>query len=283
MNPRPLAGRTALVTGGSRGLGRAFAVRLAALGAHVAVSDIDLDNGDEFEMDRIRAGGVSVVDEIGRHGVESMAAEYDAADFGAQADFVARILERWGRLDVLVANAGGSIGLPGITMGPSMFASQLDPVELDLVLRRNLTTAVAACVAVSPAMKEQRSGSIVTIGSVNGIEALQSGASAHYGSAKAAVIMYTRYLAQELGPFGVRANCLAPAVTKTGRTTSVLGNQDSDQFGAHATALEQRNALRRVGEIEDCVDAMQFLCTDQSAFYTGHVMPVDGGELRSMV
>lgn len=280
---RPLAGRTALVTGGNRGLGRGFALRLASLGARVAVSDITLSNHDEFAMDREQSIGTSVLDAIAEHEVDSMVAEYDAADFEAQADFVSQIRRRWGRLDILVANAGGSVGLPGIEMGPSMFASQLDPAELDLVLRRNLVSTVAACVAVAPGMKEQQAGSIVTIGSVNGIEALQSGASAHYGTAKAGVIMYTRYLAQELGPFGVRANCLAPGVTRTGRMMSVFADQDSDQFGQQATELEQRNAMRRVGEIEDCADALEFLCTDRSSFYTGHVLPVDGGELRSQV
>ena len=280
---RPLTGRTALVTGGNRGLGRGFALRLASLGAHVAVSDIDLTNHGEFAMDREQSTGTSVLEAIGEHDVESLAGEYDAADFEAQADFVAQIHHQWGRLDILVANAGGSVGLPGIEMGRSMFASQLDAAELDLVLRRNLVSTVAACVAVAEGMKEQRTGSIVTIGSVNGIEALQSGASAHYGTAKAAVIMYTRYLAQELGPFGVRANCLAPGVTRTGRMLSVFADQGSDQFGEQATALEQRNALRRVGEIDDCANALEFLCTDRSAFYTGHVLAVDGGELRGQL
>ena len=164
-----------------------------------------------------------------------------------------------------------------------MFASRLDPDELDLILRRNLVSAVATCVAVSPLMREQRSGAIVTVGSVNGIEALKSGASAHYGAAKAAVIRYTRYLAQELGPFNVRANCPAPAMTRTGRMFSVMGNQDSAQFGEGATQPEQRNALGRVAEIDDCIDALEFLCIDASKFYTGHVLPVDGGELRSQL
>ena len=132
-------------------------------------------------------------------------------------------MSRWGRIDVVVCNAGGSVGLPGVAIGPTIFASTLDPRELDLIIRRNLIATVATCVAVAPAMKAQRSGSIVTLGSVNGIEALRSGASAHYGAAKAAVIMYTRYLAQELGPFGVRANCLLPGVTVTGRMQSNFG------------------------------------------------------------
>jgi 3-oxoacyl-[acyl-carrier protein] reductase len=280
---RPLVGKAALVTGGGRGLGRGFAVRLAALGANVAVSDINLAGDAEFELDRTSGAGRSVTEELEQHGIEAFAVEHDAADFTAQAGLVAEIRRRWGRLHIVVCNAGGSVGLPGVEMGPSMFASRLDPQELDLVLRRNLVSAVATCVAVADVMKEQRSGAIVTIGSVNGIEALRSGASAHYGAAKAAVIMYTRYLAQELGPFNVRVNCLAPAMTRTGRMLALMGDQASAQFGKEATQLEERNALGRVAEIDDCVDAMEFLCTDASRFYTGHVLPVDGGELRSQL
>ncbi|EFC86766.1 SDR family NAD(P)-dependent oxidoreductase [Parafrankia sp. EUN1f] len=280
---RPLAGKAALVTGGNRGLGRGFAIRLAALGANVAVSDVDLHNDGEFEFDKAASAGRPVTQELEQHGVEAMATQQDAADFAAQAALVEQVRERWGRLDVVVCNAGGSVGLPGISMGPSMFASQLDPEEFDLILRRNLVSTVATCVAVAPVMKRQGAGVIVTLGSVNGIEALKSGASAHYGAAKAAVIMYTRYLAQELGPFGVRVNCLAPGVTRTGRMLSVFGESDSARFGEQATQLEERNALRRIGEVDDCIDAMEFLCTDASRFFTGHVLPVDGGELRSQV
>jgi 3-oxoacyl-[acyl-carrier protein] reductase len=120
----------------------------------------------------------------------------------------------------------------------------------------------------------------VTLGSVNGIEALRSGASAHYGAAKAAVIMYTRYLAQELGPLGIRANCLLPGVTVTGRMQSIFASADSDVFGRQATELDERTAMRRVMQIDDCTTALEFLVTDASRFFTGHVLPVDGGELR---
>lgn len=282
-NAPPLAGKVAWVTGGNRGLGRGFATRLASLGANVVVSDVDLHNDAQFDLDVEAADGRSVVSELEAYGVEALAVQQDAADFDAQAELVANIRERWGTLDVVVCNAGGSVGLPGVAMGASMFASQLDPGELDLVLRRNLIATVATCVAAAPMMKGQRSGVIVTLGSVNGIEALGSGASAHYGAAKAAVIMYTRYLAQELGPFGVRANCLAPGVTRTGRMLSVFSASESEQFGDEAVRFEERNALGRIGEIDDCVDAMEFLCTDASRFFTGHVLPIDGGELRSQV
>lgn len=275
-----MQGRAALVTGGNRGLGRAFAVRLATLGAKVAVCDIDLSNHLEFELDRSRTRSLSAVDELSSLGVDAFAVEQDVADFDAQREAAAEMMRRWGRIDIAVCNAGGSVGLPGVAAGPTMFASTLDPREFDLIIRRNLIATVATCVAVAPAMKSQGSGSIVTLGSVNGIEALRSGASAHYGTAKAAVVMYTRYLAQELGPFGVRANCLLPGVTVTGRAQSVFDTAESEQFGRQAIELEERTALRRVMQIDDCCDALEFLTTDASRFFTGHVLPVDGGELR---
>jgi 3-oxoacyl-[acyl-carrier protein] reductase len=280
MSARPLAGKAALVTGGNRGLGRAFAVRLAQLGANVAVCDVDLTNHLEFERDRVRTQSMAAVDELATLGVDAFAVEGDAADFDGQREIAETMLQRWGRIDVAVCNAGGSVGLPGIAMGTTMFASTLDPKELELIVRRNLFATVSTCVAVAPTMKSQGSGSIVTLGSVNGIEALKSGASAHYGAAKAAVVAYTRYLAQELGPFGVRANCLLPGVTATGRAMSVMMAPASDQFGKQAVELEERNALRRVMQIDDCVAALDFLATDSSGFFTGHVLPVDGGELR---
>ena len=268
------------MTGGNRGLGRAFAVRLANLGANVAICDVDLSNHLEFELDRTQSRSISAVDELLSLGVDAFAAQQDAADFNAQSAIADAMVERWGRIDVVVCNAGGSVGLPGIAMGPTMFASTLDPRELDLIIRRNLTATVATCVAVAPTMKSQRSGSIVTLGSVNGVEALRSGASAHYGAAKAAVIMYSRYLAQELGPFGVRVNCLLPGVTITGRALSVFAASESEQFGRQAVELEERNALRRVMQVDDCADALEFLATDASRYFTGHIFPVDGGELR---
>ena len=157
---RPLAGKTALVTGGNRGLGRAFAIRLAQLGANVAICDVDLSNHLEFEADREQTGAMSAVDQMSSLGVDSFAVERDAADFDAQREIAEAMLQRWGRIDVVVCNAGGSVGLPGISMGPTMFASMLDPTELDLIMRRNLTSTVGTCVAVSPAMKSQRSVSL---------------------------------------------------------------------------------------------------------------------------
>jgi 3-oxoacyl-[acyl-carrier protein] reductase len=275
-----LEGRAALVTGGNRGLGRAFALRLAQLGANVAICDADLKGHLEFELDRTGTGGVPAHEELHALGVDSFAVEQDAADFDAQRALAKAMTDRWGRIDITVCNAGGSVGLPGVGMGPSVFASMIDRAELELIFRRNVVATVATCVAVAPVMKAQRSGSIVTIGSVNGLEALPNGSSAHYGAAKAAVIMYTRYLAQELGPYGIRANCIAPGTTVTGRMQATFDSAESSQFGKFATSLEDRNPMHRIGNVRDCADALEFLCSDKSGFFSGHVLAVDGGEVR---
>jgi NAD(P)-dependent dehydrogenase (short-subunit alcohol dehydrogenase family) len=125
---------------------------------------------------------------------------------------VAQVVQEWGRVDVLVANAGGGRGRPVDTK-----ASTLDPMLLQLVTEMNLFGTVYSCNAVAPIMKQQRSGKIITVSSVAGTGPSIDGGYAHYGAAKAAIAHYTRYLAQDLGPFGITANCIAPGVIATGR------------------------------------------------------------------
>src|SRR5204863_4566488 len=120
--------------------------------------------------------------------------EVDVTDHAAVAGMVARVMERWGRVDVLVANAGGGRGRPVDTK-----ASSLDPALLQLVVGMNLFGTVYTVNAVAPTMKEQRSGKIITVSSVAGTAPSADGGSAHYGAAKAALAHYTRYLAQDIG------------------------------------------------------------------------------------
>jgi 3-oxoacyl-[acyl-carrier protein] reductase len=115
-------------------------------------------------------------------------------------------------VDILVANAGGGRGRPIDTK-----ASTLDPALLDLVVRMNLYGTVHCCNAVAPVMRQRRYGKIVTVSSVAGISPSTDGGYAHYGAAKAAIAHYTRYLAQDLGPHGITANCIAPGIIATGR------------------------------------------------------------------
>jgi 3-oxoacyl-[acyl-carrier protein] reductase len=266
-----LDGKVAIVTGAARGLGRAYAKRLAGLGAKVAVTDINLRSYEEFETEARDMTGDSTVAEIAAMGGAAIGIEVDVTDHEAVSAMVARVVQEWSRVDVLVANAGGGRGRPMDTK-----ASILDPALLQLVTAMNLFGTVYAVNAVAPAMKEQRSGKIITVASIAGTAASRDGGYAHYGAAKAAIAHYTRYLAQDLGPFGITANCIAPGVIATGRIMAsvIAGSIQSNQDRSELVAL------RRLGTVEDCAKVVEFLATDLSDYVTGAVIPVDGGLVR---
>ncbi len=266
-----LDGKVAIVTGAARGLGRAYAHRLAGLGAKVAVTDLDLKSYEEFEAERRDMTGDSTVAEIAASGGTALGFELDVADREAVEAMVAQVVKAWGRADILVANAGGGRGRPMDTK-----ASTLDPALLDLVLHMNLYGTIYCCNAVAPIMKQQGHGKIVTVSSVAGISPSTDGGYAHYGAAKAAIAHYTRYLAQDLGPHGITANCIAPGTIATGRImqTVIPGSSRANSDPA------ARVALRRVGTVEDCARVVEFLTTDLSDYVTGTVIPIDGGLLR---
>ena len=140
----------------------------------------------------------------------------------------------------------------------------------------NLYGTVYFVNAVAPHMKEQKSGRIVTVSSTAGLSPSTDGGYAHYGAAKAAIAHYTRYLAQELGPFGITANCIAPGSIATGRIMAVVipGGAGANRDPA------RRIALRRQGTVDDCAKVVEFLCTDLSDYVTGQVIAIDGGMLR---
>jgi 3-oxoacyl-[acyl-carrier protein] reductase len=266
-----LDGKVAIVTGAARGLGRAYARRLAGLGAKVAVADLNLKSFEEFEAEAKAMTAESTVAEIIAGGGSAIGVELDVCDEKAVAAMVQRVVAEWGRVDILVANAGGGRGRPVDTK-----ASTLDPALLHLVTSMNLYGTVYCCNAVAPIMKQQRSGKIVTVSSIAGLSASGDGGYAHYGAAKAAIAHYTRYLAQDLGPYGITANAIAPGIIPTGRVAatvmpgSTYGNRDQSE----------RIALRRLGTVEDCAKVVEFLVTDLSDYVTGLVIPVDGGLLR---
>lgn len=266
-----LDGKVAIVTGAARGLGRAYARRLAGLGAKVAVSDIDLRSYRDFEAEARDMTGETTVAEITAAGGAALGIEMDVRDRDAVEAMVARVVEEWGRVDVLVANAGGGRGRPVDTK-----ASGLDPALLELVVAMNLYGTVYSCNAVAPHMKRQRSGKIVTVSSVAGTAPSADGGYAHYGAAKAAIAHYTRYLAQDLGPHGITVNCIAPGVIATGRImqTVIPGSSQSNRDRAELVAL------RRLGTVEDCAKVVEFLTTDLSDYVTGAVIPIDGGLVR---
>jgi 3-oxoacyl-[acyl-carrier protein] reductase len=266
-----LDGKVAIVTGAARGLGRAYARRLAGLGAKIAVADLNLRSYEEFDAEAKDMTADSTVAEIQAGGGQALGIELDVTDHDSVEALVAEVVAEWGRVDVLVANAGGGRGRPMDTR-----ASGLDPALLQLVVGMNLFGTVYSCNAVAPVMKQQRFGKIVTVSSVAGTAPSADGGYAHYGAAKAAIAHYTRYLAQDLGPFGITANCIAPGVIATGRIMQnvIPGSSQSNRDRSELVAL------RRLGTVEDCARVVEFLATDLSDYVTGAVIPIDGGLVR---
>jgi len=251
-----LAGQVAVITGGARGIGRAFALRLAELGAAVAVFDVDFGHGDTEP---------GIAEEVVAAGGRALERIVDVGDAGAVKSAVADVVAKWGHLDVAVCNAGGGSGDFTRTR-----ASVIEPTEFDVVLRRNLLGTVHTCQAVAAQMTQQGSGRIVTMSSLSARRPRLDGGYAHYASAKAAIVLYTQNLAQELGPFGVTVNCLQPGYIATPRLLPRF-----EENGAEA--MLSRVALRRFGTPEDCAGALEFLVTDLGSYVTGAVIRVDGG------
>ncbi|MGH2356349.1 MAG: SDR family NAD(P)-dependent oxidoreductase [Chloroflexota bacterium] len=263
--PQKLAGKVALVTGSARGLGRAYALRLARLGADVVVNDIDLQANRQYD-EALTPGCETVVDEVRALDRRALGIVADVTDEGQVRRMVERATAELGTIDVLVCNAGGAL-IPGRSL-----ASEVPIADFQRMMDLNLIGTIHACQAVAPVMKRQRSGKIVTVGSQAGLRAQGGGGGTAYSVAKAAIQHYTRKLAAELGPFGITVNCIAPGWILSSR--AVAGGRGSPESRAR---LEQEIALKRLGEPEDCAKVVEFLATDLSDYVTGQIIPVCGG------
>lgn len=280
MGEKKLSGKVALITGAARGLGRGYALRLAGLGADIAIVDRNLKASEVYDFEKKQLTAPTVMDECRALGVRAIGLEVDVTIREATEQVVADIVEKMGRIDIAICNAGG---------GTVKFADELESGEvgpgrtgeegigditttgtpsdcpqdmLMRVLNLNLMTCMYTCMAVAPFMKRQKAGKIVTVSSSAGLNA--TGTYHPYGTAKAAIIHYTRTLAQELGPYNINVNCIAPAIIRTGR----LGDRSH---------LADRIPLRREGTIEDCAKVVEFLVTDLSDYVTGKTIIIDGG------
>lgn len=255
---RKLEGKVAVVTGAARGLGRAIALRLARLGADVGVNDIRLDAATEFN-EALTAG--SVHEECAALGVRSIGLEADMTDPTAVAAMFARVDDELGGLDVLVNVAGGML-----RPIERSIASTMDLEDYDFIMDINLRSTILACREAVPRMKRRGGGAIVSTSSTAAHSA--SPRMVSYGIAKAGVTRYTRSLAAEVGPDGIRVNCIAPSLIATSRAEA--------QFPDRATAAANI-PLRRLGTPEDVAKVVEFLVTDLSDYVTGQCIVVCGG------
>ena len=248
-----LTGKTALVTGASRGIGRAIAVGLARAGADVALSA-----RDEALLGEVQGE----VEAVGRRAVVLPA---DVTDADACARLAADAIAGLGALDVLVNNAGGSS-----YMGPF---TDLRFKGWEKTMRLNVDSIVHLTQAVGRHMLERGSGSVVNVASVAGLKATPTLAA--YGASKAAVISLTKTLAMEWGPSGVRVNALCPGWTKTDLNADLWADEGL------AAARVSTTGLKRWAEAEEMVGPTLFLASDASSFVTGQALAVDGGETAS--
>jgi 3-oxoacyl-[acyl-carrier protein] reductase len=233
-----LEGRTALVTGGSRGIGRAIVAELAAAGADVAFGY--LTGTDE-------AAGLAA-----ETGARALQGDVSSAE-GA-----ARLVEEAGDVDILVNNAG---------LTRDGLLARMSDEDWRAVIDTNLSSVFYTCRAVTRPMMKKRSGAIVNISSIVGVHG--NWGQTNYGASKAGIIGFTKSLARELGSRGVRANVIAPGYVKS-RLTDVLPEEATQ-------AMLANTPLGRLGEPEDVARAVRFLCSDEASFITGEVMLVDGG------
>jgi 3-oxoacyl-[acyl-carrier protein] reductase len=280
MTEMKLAGKVALVTGGARGLGRGYALRLAKLGADIAIIDRNLKGFEVYHFEKKKMTGPSVVEECEAWGVRAMGLEVNLTQRTATEKAIARVFEKMGRLDIAVCNAGGGTvvfadevkakdprakrkGEAGpVDITTTGTAADCPQEMLTRVLDINLMTCMYTCMAVAPYMKRQKSGKIVTVASTAGL--VPNPGYHPYGTAKSAIIFYTRALAQELAPYNINVNCMAPGIIRTGR----LGDR---------SWMADRIPLGREGTIEDCANVVEFLVTDLSDYVTGETIVIDGG------
>ena len=258
-----LSGKVALVTGSARGLGRAYALHLARLGADVVINDIDLAAAKLYDEELTAE---TVVDEIRALGVRCLGIVADVTDQAQVQSMMEQIVADLGQIDILVNNAGGAL-----VPGPS-FASSVPEADFRRMMDINLMGTIFSCQAAAEPLKRQRSGKIVNVGSQAGLRSSGGGGGTAYSVAKAAIHHYTRKLADELGPFGINVNCIAPGWILSSR--AVAGGRGTPESRAR---LEAEIALRRLGVPEDCAKVVEFLVTDLSDYVTGQIIPVCGG------
>ena len=242
-----LTGKTAVITGAARGIGKAIALKFASEGANIAFTDLIIDENGKNTETEIAALGVKV------KGYAS-----NAANFEDTANVIKQIHEDFGSIDILVNNAG--ITKDGLMM-------RMSEARWDAVINVNLKSAFNFIHACTPIMIRQKGGSIINMASVVGVHG--NAGQCNYSASKAGLIALAKSIAQELGSRGIRANAIAPGFIITDMTAKL-----SDEVKAE---WNKRIPLRRGGTPEDVANIALFLASDMSSYVSGQVIQVDGG------
>ena len=239
-----LSGRTAIVTGAGRGLGRAIADRLSRAGARLAVVDVDARAAETASA------------EIG---ASALALTADVSSSRDVDRLVADLSDRWGRIDILVNNAG--------ILGVDAPVWELQEADWNRVMEVNLKSVFLCSRAVVPHMMKRKQGAIVSMASISGKEGNPN--MAPYSVSKAGIICFTKALAKEVLPFGIRVNCIAPALIETPLTESLSE--------ARRNELTSKIPMGRLGKREEVAALIHFLASDDASFTTGQCYDISGG------
>ena len=242
-----LTGKTALITGAARGIGKAIALKFASEGANIAFTDLVIDeNGKATEA------------EIAALGVKAKGYASNAANFEETEQIVSQVKADFGSIDILVNNAG-------ITKDGLML--RMTEAQWDAVIAVNLKSAFNFIHACTPIMMRQRGGSIINMSSVVGV--LGNAGQCNYSASKAGLIALAKSIAQEMGAKGIRANAIAPGFIETAMTAALPDDVRKEWLS--------KIPLRRGGTVEDIANVATFLASDMSSYVSGQVIQVDGG------
>ena len=239
-----LEGKTALITGAARGIGKAIALRFASEGANIAFTDLAVNEETQAEIADL--------------GVRVKSYASNAADFAETEELVKQVKDDFGSIDILVNNAG-------ITKDGLML--RMTEQQWDAVIGVNLKSAFNFIHAVVPVMMRQRGGSIINMASVVGVHG--NAGQANYAASKAGMIALAKSIAQEMGPKGIRANAIAPGFIETAMTAALPEEVRKEWCN--------KIPLRRGGQVEDIANVATFLASDMSSYVSGQVIQVDGG------
>jgi 3-oxoacyl-[acyl-carrier protein] reductase len=264
MSARTLEGQVALVTGAGRGLGRAFAERLAALGCNIAVHGMREHGPSEYGGSQTLTGVAHAIAETFQ--VRTIKLLGDLTRVEEVARTVSTTATELGPIDILVHNAGGDIAASGGKPDPNDVVN-IKPQDVRAVLDRNLLSTIFVCQEVAKTMMHRRQGRIITVGSVAAFKGRTNGSI--YATAKAGAMHFTRCLADQMRPYNVTVNAIAPGDTRTERflaTRAVDPNR-----------LAEDGTLDRIATVDEVARVVEFFAGPMGAFVSGQVVRIDGG------